>query len=201
MDRAYSNLRLRTIDEDQRIVEGIASTPRVDRTGDIVESLGALFDLPIPFLLDHDHKEAVGEVEQAEVTPTGIKFIARIKKIDEPGEAKNLVDKAWHFLKHGLRKSVSIGFRPIEYEVLPAGGIRYTAWDWLELSAVSVPAQADARITGTKGQRNIRLEPNRPTRVVKLSERDKRVGKIAADAKKRADARRRVGIPGKVVKL
>jgi hypothetical protein len=150
MQRIFSDLSIKTISEDERVIEGIATTPRADRMGDIVESNGAEFSLPIPFLLDHNHTEAVGEVELAQVTSTGIRFRARIKKIPEPGHAKDLVDRAWQLIKNGLRRFVSIGFRPIEFERLASGGLRFTAWEWLELSAVTVPAQPDAAITGMK---------------------------------------------------
>lgn len=150
MDRAFYNLTVRTVSEDQRIIEGIATTPRADRVGDVVESAGVKMSLPLPLLLDHNHAEAVGEVESAQVTPTGIKFRARIKKISEPGPVKDMCDRAWQLIKNGLRKFVSIGFRPLDYEPLGTGGMRYTAWEWLELSCVTVPAHPDAAITGIK---------------------------------------------------
>jgi len=151
MNRAISNLKLRTISEDQRVIEGVATTPESDRGNDIVESLGATFALPIPFLLDHDARQVVGEVESAEVTATAITFRARIKKIEEPGEAKDLVDKAWSYIKNGLRKFVSIGFRPIEYSYIDGGGVKYSSWEWLELSAVGIPMHQGAAITSVKG--------------------------------------------------
>lgn len=152
MDRVFSTLTVRTISEDQRIIEGIATTSRADRAGDIVESLGAEFDLPIPFLLDHNPLDAVGEVEAAEVTKDGIRFRARIKKITEPGEVKDLCDRAWSLIRNGLRRAVSIGFRPLDYEAMPGGGYRFRTWEWLELSACAVPCNADARVTGLKAE-------------------------------------------------
>lgn len=124
MHRAFSNLTLRAVHEDERVLEGIASTPRPDRMSDIVESGGVQYELPIPLLLDHNHAEAIGEVEFVEVTDTGIRFLARVKKIAEPGAAKDLVDKAWSLIKHGLRSAVSIGFRPLDSEAIKGGGVR-----------------------------------------------------------------------------
>lgn len=151
MDRAFLTLDIKAASDDQRLIEGIATTPDADRVGDIVMPKGAVYKLPLPFLLDHDHKQAVGTVERVEVTGSGIKFWARIAKIAEPGDAKDLCDKAWALVKHGLRRAVSIGFRPLESEMIPNGGTRFNRWEWLELSAVSVPAQAGAAITATKG--------------------------------------------------
>lgn len=185
MDRVFSSLTIRTVSEDERIIEGIASTPRTDRQSDIVESLGAAYELPIPFLLDHDHLSAVGEVEMALVTATGIKFRARIKKIAEPGPVKDLCDKAWALLKSGLRKFVSIGFRPLDAEPMANGGLRFLSWEWLELSACAVPANPDARITGLKaaGHTVVKLPPPTLHDIAKdflpqfrnLSEKDKRI--------------------------
>lgn len=150
MNRAFVSFEIKSLDEDARTIEGWATTPDVDRMGDIVLPKGAEYELPIPFLLDHDHSQVVGEVERVEVSDKGIKFWASIKKIAEEGEAKALCDKAWSYIKNGLRKAVSIGFRPLDFDVLPSGGLKFTSWEWYELSAVGIPAQANARITGTK---------------------------------------------------
>lgn len=150
MNRALVRFEIKALDDDARTIEGWATTPEVDRMGDIVLPKGAEYELPIPFLLDHDHSQVVGEVDRVEVSDKGIKFWASIKKIAEEGDAKALCDKAWSYIKHGLRKAVSIGFRPLEFDVLPNGGLKFTSWEWYELSAVGIPAQPGAKITGTK---------------------------------------------------
>lgn len=150
MNRAFVDLEIKALNEEQRTLEGWASTIDEDRMGDIVMPRGASYKLPMPFLLDHDHKQVVGEVNRVEVTDKGIKFWAQIKKIGEEGEAKALCDKAWSYIKNGLRRAVSIGFLPKEFEALPNGGLKFTSWDWYELSAVGVPAQANATIDGFK---------------------------------------------------
>ncbi len=150
MNRALVRFEIKALDDDARTIEGWATTPEVDRMGDIVLPKGVEYELPIPFLLDHDHSQVVGEVERVEVSDKGIKFWATIKKIAEEGEAKALCDKAWSYIKHGLRKAVSIGFRPLEFDVLPNGGLKFTSWEWYELSAVGIPAQPGAKITGAK---------------------------------------------------
>jgi hypothetical protein len=77
--------------------------------------------------------------------------------------------------------------------------VRVLSWEWLELSSVTVPAQPDARITGIKahaGARVVRLRDRPPVadHVVRLSEFDKRKGKIIADARKRIARDIRLGI-------
>lgn len=150
MNRAYSVLDIKAFDEEARVIEGIASTPTPDRMGDIVEPMGAKFALPMPLLWQHHHDEPVGHVEFAEPTAKGIPFKARIAKIDEPGKLKDRVDEAWQSVKAGLVRAVSIGFRSLEHSVMKDGGYKFASWEWLELSLVTIPANADATIQTIK---------------------------------------------------
>jgi phage head maturation protease len=194
--KTYSKLSIKSIDEDQRVVTGIASTPTPDLVGDVVEPMGAvnIDELPLPFMLDHDHGQNIGVVEWAKATPAGIEFRARIAKIAEPGAARDLVDKGWSLIKAGLRRGVSIGFAPIEIESLPTGGYWFKTWRWLELSAVSVPAQPEARVTGVKAAQS-------KDRVVKLQPAEKLRGRMLLEAESRSARRKRLGIPSRPVKL
>src|SRR5687768_5500710 len=72
MNRAYSVIEWKAVDEDQRIIEGIATTPKTDRMGDIVEPEGAEYTLPIPFLWQHDSRSPVGYVTRAKANADGI---------------------------------------------------------------------------------------------------------------------------------
>lgn len=154
MQRANSLLEVRTVTDSDEffIVSGIASTPTPDRYEDIVEPLGARFKTPMPFLLYHNSTLPVGNMTFAKPTKAGIPFEAKIPKVKEAGVVKDRVDEAIHSLKYKLIGAVSIGFRAIKgaYELLESGGIRFKEWEWLELSLVTVPAQADAVITGFK---------------------------------------------------
>lgn len=144
-----SLLEVKGLNEGQRMIRGIATTPSVDHVGDIVESLGAKYNLPIPLLLYHDHKQPVGHVTFVQPSDKGIPFEAHIAKVDEPGKLKDRVDEAWHSIKAGLVKGVSIGFTPVpgEYETIKGGGLKFRSWRWHELSLVVVPANQDATIT------------------------------------------------------
>jgi phage head maturation protease len=67
----------------------------------------------------------------------------------ESVELKELLQKAWDSIKTGLVRGMSIGFSAIEYvEISGTWGIRYTKWDWLELSAVTIPANQKRRLLG-----------------------------------------------------
>ncbi len=145
--RAYSLIEIKALDADERVIEGVASTPTPDRMGDIVEPMGAKFSVPMPLLWQHNSGEPVGHVEFAEANEDGINFRARFAQIDEPGELKNSVDKAWQAVKAKLVRAVSIGFSAIEMSFLDNGGIRFMEWDWLELSLVTIPANSEATIS------------------------------------------------------
>jgi HK97 family phage major capsid protein/HK97 family phage prohead protease len=151
MDRAYSLVTVKTVDEEQRLIVGLASTPEVDRMGDVVEPNGAKFADSIPLLLHHDSRLPVGSV-RLKRGADGISFQARLPKVDEPGNLKNRVDEAWQSVKAGLIKGVSIGFRALEdgVELMKSGGLRFTGFEILELSLVAVPANASASIQSIK---------------------------------------------------
>ena len=152
MNRMYSVLAIKAVDDDERVIRGIATTPAPDRVGDIVEPLGVKFNNPMPLLHQHDGTLPVGTVTFDRPTAKGITFEARIPKISEPGPLKDRVDTAWGEVKAGLVRAVSIGFRTLEdgYEVLRTGGLRFTKTEVMELSLVTIPAQAEAVITTIK---------------------------------------------------
>jgi HK97 family phage major capsid protein/HK97 family phage prohead protease len=152
MNRAYSVLSVKAVDDDKRVIRGIASTPSPDRMGDVVEPLGAKFKTPMPLLWQHQHDKPVGLVEFAQPNKEGIPFEARLPEITEPGVLKDRVDEAWQSVKAGLVAAVSIGFQaiPEQVERLKSGGLRFKEWEWLELSLVTIPANAEATITAIK---------------------------------------------------
>ena len=145
-DRVYALVTIKSVDDDKRIIEGIASTPSTDLVGDVVDSMGAEFKLPIPLLWQHNHDEPIGEVFYAKPTKDGIPFKARIASISDPGRLKDRLDEAWQSIKIGLVKAVSIGFKSIEHSLMEDGGYHFRRWRWLELSAVTIPAQQEATI-------------------------------------------------------
>lgn len=150
MNRAYSILTVKSVEDEQRIIRGTATTPTADRMGDIVEPLGVKFNNPMPLLHQHDSDKPVGTVTFDKPTKTGITFEARLPKIEEPGPLKDRVDTAWGEVKAGLVRAVSIGFRALEHAFMDDGGIRFIRSEVLELSLVTVPANAEARITTIK---------------------------------------------------
>lgn len=151
LERAVSGLEIKAVDEERRIITGIATTPTTDRMGDIVEPKGAEFKLPIPFLWQHDSHSPIGQVTKAKVTAAGIEVEIQLAQTDEPGELKNLLDKAWQSIKLQLVKGLSIGFSSIESQDIDGSwGRRFVKWLWLELSAVTIAANGDASIQTIK---------------------------------------------------
>jgi HK97 family phage major capsid protein/HK97 family phage prohead protease len=151
IQRAYSLLTIKGFDDDLREISGIATTPSTDRTGDIVEPRGAEFKLPIPVLWQHDSRQPIGHVTHATVTDKGIEIKAKLVKVMEPGRLKDRLDEAWQSMKSGLVGGLSIGFKEIESaRIADTYSYRYLKWLWLELSAVTIPANRDCSITAIK---------------------------------------------------
>lgn len=146
MNRAYSLLTVKSVDEDARVITGMATTPTADRLHDVVEPEGAQFKLPMPLLWQHDSDNPIGHVTHARVSKVGIEIVAKIAK----GVTAE-IDRYWSLIKAGLVPGLSIGFTPIEHEFLPGmKGVRFKKWNWLELSAVTIPANSEATIQTVK---------------------------------------------------
>ena len=150
MNRMFSIIDVKSVNDGERVIEGIATTPSTDRMGDVVDPMGAKFASEVPLLWQHQHDQPVGHVRFGKPTKAGIPFTATIAKITEPGELQARVDLAWQSVKAKLVRAVSIGFRAIEYAFKDEGGIHFLETEILELSLVTVPANADATITSIK---------------------------------------------------
>ncbi len=151
--RAYSTLEIKAATEDggKRRFTGIASTPTTDRMGDIVEPKGAAFKLPIPLLWQHDSRDPIGWITSARVTDKGIEVDAEVANIPEDGELKTRLTTAWQMIKSGLVRGLSIGFNAQETARIEGTyGYHILKWLWLELSAVTIPANEQATILAIK---------------------------------------------------
>ncbi len=143
---AYAVLTVKAVNEDERVISGIATTPSTDREGDIIDSEGLTWKNPLPLLRMHKADQPVGTATFGKATKSGIPFTATLPKIDEPGDLQERVDMAWQEVKLGLVRGVSIGFRASEYSFMDGGGIHFIAGEVLELSLVTIPANAEATI-------------------------------------------------------
>ncbi len=145
--RLYSVLNVKSVDEAQRTIEGIASTPAPDRYNDIVEPAGIEFKLPLPFLYQHKHSEPIGSVVDARITSDGMAIKAKVASAGIHAD----IDRAWAYIKAGLVRGLSIGFRSLEdaYD-RETGGYHFLRTELMEISAVTIPANAEATITAVK---------------------------------------------------
>jgi HK97 family phage major capsid protein/HK97 family phage prohead protease len=147
MKRAYSVIDFRSVDDEKRIIEGIASTPAVDSYQTILEPQGAEFKLPLPVLYQHNSRQPIGKVIDAKVSKDGIRVRLQIAKAG----VTEFIDEAWALIREGLVRGLSVGFDPIEETFDKTfQGIRFTKWRWLELSTVTIAANTDATMTSVR---------------------------------------------------
>lgn len=154
LERAYALFAVKAIDEDARVIEGIASTPTPDRQGDVMDPQGAEYTLPMPLLWHHDRKAPIGEVYEAHVVPEeGIWIRARVSRSDAPGVVRDRLEEAWQSFKATppLVRGLSIDWGSKASQRIPGTAYtRHTKWIWGGLSAVTIPANVDATITRVK---------------------------------------------------
>jgi HK97 family phage prohead protease len=126
----------------ERQIRVVASDPTIDRVKDIMVPKGCVLDGYVKnniFLADHDPTKPIGN---AAVTVTADRVEALITFA--PKDISPLADERCALYKAGVLTAVSIGFEPLEWEPIKAGGVRYTKWALLELSSVAVPANPNA---------------------------------------------------------
>jgi HK97 family phage prohead protease len=151
LNRAYSLLSVKQVNEDARELSGMATTPTPDRLQDVVDPEGAQFKLPLPLLWQHDASQPIGHVTHAKIGKGGIEIVAKMARVAEPGRLKDRLDEAWQSMKAGLVSGLSIGFKAIEHEMIKeTKGIRFKKWEFLELSAVTIPANSECTIATVK---------------------------------------------------
>lgn len=174
MKRAYATLDVKAAQTDgKRLFTGIATTIATDRMDDIVVPDGAKFKLPLPLLWQHCASEPIGWVRAARMSGTKIEVDCEIHDEPQPGNLKDRCDEAWQSLKSGLVRGLSIGFNPIETSNIDGSwGVKFLEWEWLELSAVTIAANADASVQSIKAiDRRVRAasgrrEPGDPVRLI-----------------------------------
>jgi len=204
VDRAFSfeiGTTTKAFESDgQRILEGIATTPRVDRAGDTIDPQGLAFSLPLPLLWQHDPEKVIGNVIAADVTPQGIKFRAVLAA---PGTL-SAIDNHWAELTNGLVRFLSIGFRALVPPKATRTGFHYTKAEWLELSAVTIPANPDCAITTIKAFSIPDGEPaaQHPTRDKKMTIKEQLAARKARIAELRGNLAEMVdtGLTGETTK-
>jgi HK97 family phage major capsid protein len=182
-DQAYSLLEIEKFDEERRTFSGMATTPTLDRDGDIIEPLGVMIEGPVPLLMQHDKDRGVGTAVFGAPTSKGIPFEASIPKVTEPGLLKDRVDLAWHSVKYGVLRAVSVRVAAKRDDVkkLATGGLHWMKSTIRELSLVTIGANPDALIHAVRS-----LDTGRPAasggRDVENTPRDRGTVRVPAQA-------------------
>jgi len=149
--RAYSVLEVKSINSELRLIRGVATSLSVDKVGDVIKPLGVSFKNPLPLLLYHDSTLPVGTATFAKPTAKSVEFEAHFPVVLEPPSLVERVETAWHSIKAGLIRGVSIGFMPIDEPVFnKSGGLDFPSVEVHELSLVTIPANRDAVISTIK---------------------------------------------------
>lgn len=145
--KGYSLLTEKSFEDGDSVIRGYATTPTPDRVLDVVVPEGVMFRTQdIKLHLYHDSRMPVGQVSFGKPTKKGIPFEARLPEIKEEGTVRDRVNEARHSVKYNLISAVSIGFRALEngIEIMKNGGYKFNAWEMIELSLTSTPANPEA---------------------------------------------------------
>lgn len=129
------------------LVEFTASTPSVDRAGDVIDPVWDLkaFERNPVILWAHDYTAyPIGRAKRVWTEGGNLKIAVQFVPEDIYPEA----DRVRKLYEAGFLSAVSVGFRPLEEpQRLPNGGYRIPKSELLEVSAVPVPMNAEALIT------------------------------------------------------
>lgn len=153
---------IKVADIEQRIIEGLASTPDVDRDKDIVppESFKRFVNevtinpklLPKMFYA-HDswHSLPVGKLLNLEIRQTGLWFRGQLSK------ATQLADEVWEQVKEGIQDTFSIGYILHDAINNEHGGLTFKDTELTEISFAPVPSQVHAQLQSFKNKQTITL--------------------------------------------
>lgn len=155
--RAAFTPNLRSVDEEARTIEFVASTETPDRYGDVIRVAGwdteAYEKNPI-FLWAHQSRELpIGRTIKLTVEKSPKPALVHVVQFTDAKE-NPLGVQAFNLYKGGFLNAVSVGFKPtkrpkaIEDEDGNFMGWEFTDQELLELSAVPVPANPEALARG-----------------------------------------------------
>jgi HK97 family phage prohead protease len=130
----------------QRQVRFIASDATPDRQGDVLLPEGCdLTNFKRNPVLLWMHRADMPVAKAIEISASSRGVVALAQFPDEGVDEQ--ADKVYRLIRSGVVNSVSVGFMPIKSTPLPKGGSKFTRWELLEVSFVSIPANPSAIIT------------------------------------------------------
>lgn len=150
-NKFYSLLDVKSIDDTQRIIKGIATDVSPDHVGDRIDLQGIeLTGATVPLLIQHDHNLPIGTVTNLQPTAKGLMMTAKLPtKVDSP-ELQKRIDTAYSEIKEGLRTGLSIGFIGLDWDYLADDTRLFTKIKLLEISVVTIGCNPRAGITEVK---------------------------------------------------
>ena len=150
-NKFYSLLDVKSIDDNQRIIKGIATDVSPDHVGDRIDLQGIeLTAATVPLLIQHDHNLPIGTVTDLQPTAKGLMMTAKLPtKVDSP-ELQKRIDTAYSEIKEGLRTGLSIGFIGLDWDYLADDTRLFTKIKLLEVSVVTIGCNPRAGITEVK---------------------------------------------------
>ena len=150
-NKFYSLLDVKSIDDTQRIIKGIATDVSPDHVGDRIDLQGIeLTGATVPLLIQHDHDLPIGTVTDLQPTAKGLMMTAKLPtKVDSP-ELQKRIDTAYSEIKEGLRTGLSIGFIGLDWDYLADDTRLFTKIKLLEVSVVTIGCNPRAGITEVK---------------------------------------------------
>ena len=130
------------VQQDRRVSMAISSEMPVDRAmgTEILDHSASAIDLSFlnsgraPLLVDHDPTQQIGVIESVSLDSAARKLRA-VVRFGKNGRAQEIYDD----VVDGIRGNVSIGYY-VKKVAKVDGGYRATAWQPMEVSVVSIPA-------------------------------------------------------------
>lgn len=144
--KKFCPTEFKSIDIENRTFWAVASTPGLDRTNDTIAldawNLENFRKNPvIPWAHDYGSLP-VAKAEDIRVEDGKLIFKAKFP----PAGQYELADSVFNLYAAGILKAFSVGFKAQEFERNMDGGMDFKKVELLEISAVSVPANADALV-------------------------------------------------------
>jgi len=157
-----ASLDIKSVDEKNRRIAGIASTGNIDRDGEIIlpeafaESLPGYMQNNIVLAahrhrLDAGQSPVVANVVEAKIAKNGLEVIIEFHSITK------LAEEYWQLYSQKKQKGLSIGFIPQEGGYEEREGRRvyvHTKIEWIELSVVPVPSNREALSRSAQGKQD-----------------------------------------------
>lgn len=148
-----TTFQIRSVNEDERTIEGIAAPygEQIDAGGyyEVFER-GAFGEVKnVRLYSEHDHldrRAPIGMVTKGEDTDEGFRITARISKTPKGDEVYELV-------RDGVLQNFSVGFTPVEDSVEEDTIVRKKV-DLREVSVVAFPAYESAKILAVRSRKN-----------------------------------------------